>query len=51
MLMALAVAIFLGWLLWALFWDLYDYLMQQRTRRRNAHLDGRVGRDVRGVPR
>jgi hypothetical protein len=30
----ITVAAFMGWLLWSLFWDLYDHLMQQRTRRR-----------------
>jgi hypothetical protein len=36
---------FFAWLLWSLFWDVYDHLMQQRTRRRNAQFDARVGRD------
>lgn len=36
---------FTCWLVWSLFWDLYDYLMQQRTRRRNAAFDARVGQD------
>jgi hypothetical protein len=31
----ISVAAFLGWLLWALFFDIYDHLMQQRTRRKN----------------
>lgn len=36
---------FVCWILWAVFWDLYDHLMQQRKRRSNAHFDARVGRD------
>lgn len=41
----LATAGFLAWLLWALCWDLYDYLMQQRTRRRMQSLQPRASRD------
>jgi hypothetical protein len=33
------------WGLWAAAWDIYDYFMQQRIRRRNAQFDARVGRD------
>jgi len=51
----LASAAFVCWVVWSLFWDLYDYLMQRRTRRRNARFDARVGRDcyrdVRGITR
>lgn len=50
-LISLAVACFLAWLVWSLCWDLYDHLMQQRTRRRNACFDARVGRDCfRDIP-
>jgi hypothetical protein len=45
-LMGIGSALFLGWCVWSLCWDLYDYLMQQRTRRRNQQFDARVGRDV-----
>lgn len=41
----LAAASFVVWLVWGLFWYLYDHVMQQRTRRRNARFDARVGRD------
>jgi hypothetical protein len=41
----LCALVFLGWLVWALVWDAYDHLMQQRTRRRNTAFDARVGRD------
>jgi hypothetical protein len=30
----------LGWLLWSMVWDSYDYLMQQRRRARNNRFDG-----------
>lgn len=46
---------FASWVLWSLFWDLYDHLMQQRTRRRNSQFSARVGRDcyrdIRGLTR
>lgn len=46
---------FACWVAWSLFWDLYDHLQQQRTRRRNTQFDARVGRDcyrdVRGLTR
>jgi hypothetical protein len=45
-LVAIGSAWFTLWLVWSLAWDLYDYLMQQRTRRRNARFDARVGRDL-----
>jgi hypothetical protein len=44
--MGLGAAGFLAWLVWSLFFDIYDHLMQQRTRRRNQQFDARVGRDV-----
>ena len=36
---------FLGWLLWQIFWDIYDHLMQQRTRKRNNRFQARSERD------
>jgi hypothetical protein len=54
---ALVSAGFLSWLVWSLFWDLYDYLMQQRTRRRHNRFDGArtterpAFRDAKGIHR
>ena len=52
---AIVATAFVAWLIWSLFWDLYDHLMQQRTRRRNAQFDARVGRDcyrdIKGITR
>lgn len=45
LLFGLATAGFLAWLLWALCWDLYDYLMQQRIRRRMNKFQPRSARD------
>lgn len=46
---------FVAWLAWSLFWDLYDHLMEQRTRRRMQALEARSGRDcfrdVKGLTR
>lgn len=42
---AIIAACFVAWLTWRICWDVYDYFMQQRTRRRNAQFDARVGRD------
>jgi hypothetical protein len=39
-LMAFCAGAFLIWLIWALFWDLYDHRMQQRNRRRLSRFDG-----------
>jgi hypothetical protein len=41
--MGLGAAGFLAWCVWSLFFDIYDHLMQQRTRRRNQQFDARVG--------
>jgi hypothetical protein len=49
---ALCSAVFLGWVVWSLFFDIYDHLMQQRTRKRNSQFQPRVGscyRDERGL--
>jgi hypothetical protein len=54
-LVGIAAAAFVCWLVWSLFWSIYDHVMQQRTRRKNAQFDARVGRDcyrdVQGVHR
>lgn len=46
---------FLAWLAWGLCWDLYDYVMQRRTRKRMHNLQPRSGRDcfrdMKGVTR
>jgi len=36
---------FVCWLVWSIFWDVFDHLMQQRTRRRNGQFTARVGQD------
>ena len=54
-LIACGAAAFLGWVLWSLFWDVYDHLMEQRTRRRHNRFDGARSttrfafRDMKGV--
>jgi hypothetical protein len=45
-LMAIGASALIAWILWSLGWDLYDHFLQERTRRRNARFDARVGRDV-----
>lgn len=45
LLSAIGTFAFLGWLAWGLAWDLYDYLMQQRTRKRMNKLQPRSTRD------
>lgn len=41
----LATLGFFVWLAWGLCWDLYDWAMQKRTRKRIRKFDARVGRD------
>jgi hypothetical protein len=31
---------FVGWLLWSLFWDAFDYVMQNRKRAKNNRFEG-----------
>ena len=56
-LLAIGTASFIGWLAWSLFWDLYDHLMQQRTRARHNRFDGARStqrqsfRDIPGIHR
>ena len=37
---------FLGWLLWQIFWDIYDHYMGRWKRINNRRIDMAVGRDV-----
>jgi hypothetical protein len=52
---AIIGAAFVAWLLWSIFWMVYDHTMQQRTRARNNRFKARVGRDcyrdIKGIHR
>lgn len=50
-LIACSAGAFLCWLIWSLCWDIYDHLMQKRTRRKNGRFDVRVGKDCRDIRR
>lgn len=48
-------ACFFAWLIWVLFWDAFDHIMQERKRSKNNRFKPRserqAYRDVRGVQR
>lgn len=37
---------FFAWLLWSIFWEIYDHFMQERTRSRNNRFKPRSERDA-----